>query len=148
MVENTIQKRTASNETRFTVAITDLIISESFSLNLSQKPRFKKVLDFARTVSKSYQPSKIKLLYKYIWDVIHNQNIKRNLSLIKKESDIFGLLFLVDGVTISRIPLLEILVSGKDLPVAVLELVDCQVHLADCGKKDGSFICNIFPDHI
>ena len=80
-------------------------------------------------------------------DVINYQNMERNLSLIEKESEIFGLLFLGDGVTISRVPLLNILVSGKNLPVAVLELVDCQGHLADGGTKNASFICNRFRDH-
>ena len=56
-------------------------------------------------------------------DVIHDQNMERNLSLIKRESDIFGFLFLGDSATISRIPILKILVSGKNLPVALLEIV-------------------------
>ena len=136
-----------SNETRLTVAISDLIISEGLSFNLYQKPRFKKVLELARTVSKCYQPPNRKLISKDILDVIHNQNMERNLSLVEKESEIFGLLFLGDGATISRVPLLNILVSGKNIPVAVLELVDCQGHLADGGTKNTSFICNIFLDH-
>ena len=70
---------------------------------------------------------------------------KTNLSLIKKESDIFGLFSLGDGATISRVPLLNILVSGGNLPVAILELDDCQGDLADGGEKDGTFICNRFP---
>ena len=73
-----------SNETRLTVAIADLIIYEGLSLNLSQKPRFKKVLELARTVSKCYQPPKRKLISKDLLDVIHDQNMKRNLSLIEK----------------------------------------------------------------
>ena len=68
------------------------------------------------------------------------------MSLIEKESEIFGLLFLGDGATISRVPLLKILVSVKNLPVAVLELVDYQGHLADGGIKNRIFICNIFLD--
>ena len=109
-----------SNETRLTVAITDLIISEDLSFNLSQKPRFKKMLDFSRTVSKFYQPPNRKLISKDILDVIHDPKMERNLSLIKKGSDIFGLLFIGGGAIISKIPLLNILVSGKKLPVAVL----------------------------
>ena len=66
---------------------------------------------------------------------------------MKKESEIFGFLFLGDGATIYRVPLLNILVSAKDLPVAILELVDCQGHLADGGINNGTFICNIFLDH-
>ena len=31
--------------------------------------------------------------------------------------------------------------------MAVLELVDCQGHLADGGTKNASFICNKFLDH-
>ena len=73
--------------------------------------------------------------------------MERNLSPIEKDSEIFGLFFLGDGATISRVPLLNILVSGKNLPVAVLELVDCQVHLSDGGIKNGTFICNIFLNH-
>ena len=42
---------------------------------------------------------------------------------------------------------MNILVSGKNLPVAVLELVDFQGHLADGGTKNGTFICNRFLDH-
>ena len=66
--------------------------------------------------------------------------MKRNLAMIKKEAEIFGLLFLVDGAAIPRCPLLNILDSAK-IPVAVLEIVDCQGHLADSNKKDGTFIC-------
>ena len=42
---------------------------------------------------------------------------------------------------------MKILVSGKNIPVAVLELVDCQGHLADGGINNGNFICNRFLDH-
>ena len=83
------------------------------------------MLELERTVSKIYQPPNRKLISNDLLDVIHDQNMERNLSLIEKESDIFGSLFLGDGATISRVPLLNILVSGKNLPVAVLELVDC-----------------------
>ena len=50
MGDNNTQNMMNYNETRLTVAITDLIISESLSFNLSHKLRFKKVLDFAITV--------------------------------------------------------------------------------------------------
>ena len=68
--------------------------------------------------------------------------------MIKKEADIFGLLFLGDGATISRCPLLNILASVKSIPVSVLEIVDCQGHLARGYKKDATFICNLFLNHM
>ena len=113
MGDNNTQNMMTSNETCLTVAISDIIISEGLLFNLFQKPRFKKVLELARTVSKCYQPPKSKLTSKDILDVIHDHNMERNLSLIEKESEIFGLLFLGDDATIFRVPLWNILVSGK-----------------------------------
>ena len=90
--------------------------------NLAQKTRFKKVIDLSRNVLKTYIPSNRKLISKELLDVIHEQNMKRNLAMIKKEAEIFGLLFLGDGATISRCPLLNILASAKNIPVDVLEI--------------------------
>ena len=91
------------------------------------------MLDLERNVSKCYKPPNRKLMSKDLLDVIHGQKMERKLILIKKESDIFGLFFLVDGATISRIPLLNILVSGGDIPVSVLDFFGCQVHSASGG---------------
>ena len=68
--------------------------------------------------------------------------------MIKKESEIFGLLFLGDGATISRCTLLNILAFMKNIPVDVLEIIDCQCHLADGNKNNGTFICNLFLNHM
>ena len=68
--------------------------------------------------------------------------MNKNLAMIKKEAEMFGLLFLGDGATISRCPLLNILASAKNIPVTILEIVDFQVYLADGNKKYGTFICN------
>ena len=145
---NNTQNIMTSNETHFTVAIDNLIISEGISFNISQKPRFKNLLNLSRTVSNSYQPPNRVLISKDILYVIHDHNMESNLSLILKQSDIFGFLYLGDGDTISGIPLLNILVSGKNRPVDLLELFCFKFHLADGGEKDGSFICNRFLNHI
>ena len=84
-----------SNETHLTVEIANIIISEGLSFNIAQKPRFKKVLDLAKKVSKGYQPPNRKLRSMDIFSVINDQNMERNLIFIKKESDIFGLNILV-----------------------------------------------------
>ena len=68
--------------------------------------------------------------------------------MIRKETEIFGLLFLGYGATISRCPFLNILDSAKNIPVSVLEIVDCRVHLDNENKKDRTFICNQFLDHM
>ena len=43
---------------------------------------------------------------------------------------------------------MNILASAKNILVAVEEIVDFQGHLADGNKKDGTFICNRFLNHM
>ena len=88
------------NKTRLTVAMSDIIISEGLYFNISQKHWFKKVLDLSINFSKCYKPPNRNPLYKGLLNVIHDQNMVRNYILIKKESDIFGLLFIGDVATI------------------------------------------------
>ena len=92
-------------------------------------------MELSRNVSKTYISPNRKLIPKELLDVIHEQNMKSNLAMIKKEAEIFGLLFLGDGATISRRPLLNILAYSKNMPIAVLYIVDCQGCLADGNKK-------------
>ena len=148
MGDHNTQKIITSNETRLTVAITDLITFEDLSFNLSQQPRFKKVIYLERNVSKCYQLPNRNIISKDLLGEIHDQNMESNLSLIKEESDIFRLLFICDGATISSILLLNILVSGVNPPLAVWELVDCQGHLADGGGKYGIIIWTRFLEHM
>ena len=82
MVYNNTQNMMTSNDARLTVEISDIIISEGLYFNLSQKPMFKKVIDLARTVLKSYQPTNRNLIDKDSLDVIRDQNTERNLILI------------------------------------------------------------------
>ena len=58
------------------------------------------------------------------------------------------MLFLGDGATISRCPLLSILAYAKNISVSVLEIVDSQGHLAEGNKKDAEFICNSFLNNM
>ena len=47
--------------------------------------------------------------------------MKINLAMIKREAEIFGFLFQGNGATFSRSPFMNILASGKSIPLAVLE---------------------------
>ena len=107
MGDHNTQKMITYNEKHLTVAISDIIISEGLSFNLAQKPSFNKVINLSKTNSKFYQPPNRKPISKDLLDVNND-----NLSLIRKDSNIFALLFLGDSATLSRITLLNILVSG------------------------------------
>ena len=114
-----------SNETRLTLAIASLIIPGGISFNIYQKLTFQKVLNLARNMSKDYQPANRNILSMDILDTINDQKMERSLSLIKRRDRYFGLLFLGDNDTISKITLLNILGPGKNLIVAVLVIVNC-----------------------
>ena len=43
---------------------------------------------------------------------------------------------------------MNILASAKNIPVAVLVIVDCLGHLINGNKKDGTFVCNRFLNHM
>ena len=96
-----------------------------------------------RNVSKTCITPNIKFIYKELLDVIHEHNMKRNLGIIKNKAEIFGLIFLEDNAKISRCTLLNIMASRKNIPVAVLEIVDCQSHSSDGNKNmKYSFVIN------
>ena len=63
-MDSNYQKSFTSNETCLTVEIADLIISEVPSFNISQKPRFKKIMKLAKNISKSYIHLNRKLISK------------------------------------------------------------------------------------
>ena len=90
-----------------------------------------------RNVTKTYITHNRNLISKELIDVIREQKMII-LEMIKKEAEIFRLLFLGDGATISRFPLLNILASGKNIPVSVLGIVDCNSNLAEGNKKHGT----------
>ena len=91
-------------------------------------------MEFSRNVSKSYIPPNKEFIFKELLDVIHKQKMKINLAMTKKEAEIFWLLILGYGAIISGCPLLNILDSGGNIQVNILEILDCQGHLA-YGKK-------------
>ena len=61
-----------------------------------------------------------------------------NLRLVQKESGISGVLFIGNDDTTSRIPLLNILESAKNLPVPVIEIVEYQCLFYDGVKNYGN----------
>ena len=85
-------------------------------------------------VSKCYNPPNRKLIYIDLLDVIHDHSMKSNLTMINKESDVFGLLFLGGGATISRTSFLKKMVSGKNIPLEVYNFLIVEVIYQTVGK--------------
>jgi len=65
-----------------------------------------------------------------------------------KESRVFGLAFMGDGATIHRMPLMNILAMSGSTPPLTIGIVDCTEHMAAGGKKDATYIADIFEDKV
>jgi hypothetical protein len=74
-----------------------------------------------------------------LYDTKKEEMIK-NLLL---ESNIFGVTIFGDGVTITNVPLMNILVASPNNPFALLEIVDCTDQMAKGGKKDAKYLSGI-----
>ena len=78
------QNPITSNETYLTVAIADIIIYDGLSFNIGPKPILEKVMELSRYISNNYSPPNINVISKGLLHVIHEQNTKSNLAMIKK----------------------------------------------------------------
>jgi len=140
--------QSASSTSKLTMAIADLIHAEGLPFSLTEKPRFKNVLKLARCVTSSYKPPSRMAVNNELLTLNHEKYCQRNQEKLMLEAETYGLTFLGDGATIKKMPLVNILCSGKNSPVAVLEVVDCSDHMSVGGKKNAEFIANIFLPHI
>ncbi len=59
-----------------------------------------------------------------------------NKAAIMTKAALFSLSWLGDGVTIKKMPLINMLVMGGDKPQAVISICDCTDHKVDGEKKD------------
>ncbi len=60
----------------------------------------------------------------------------------------FGLSWLSDGETISRMPLINILAMCRNIPPTCAVIHDCSDHIGEGGKKDASFISALMVESV
>jgi len=98
----------------------------------------------ARNVSLKYQPPGRNQVSTNLLDMNYDAYMEKNICLLEKEADVYGVAFFGDGATIQKMPFLNILCSGIHIPAACLEIVDCTKHLEAGSKKDAKYIANLF----
>lgn len=134
----------SSNNARLEMAIADFVHSDGLPFSLPQSRRFHHILHLAKTVGPDFKiPNRNKVsgeLLNLNFESCWSDNRDRLLEQIPT----YGLTVLGDGATVQRMPLINILgMSGNTLPI-VLGIHDCTEHLKDGGKKDASFIADLF----
>lgn len=135
-------------EEKLTMAIADMIHSCGLPFSLASHHKFGRVLTLARNASKKYTPPGRNQVGGTLLDLNYNIYKEKMMTLLQKESDLYGLSYFGDGATVHKSPLLNILASSVHLPVACLRIADCTGHLEEGGKKDAGFIAELFLEHI
>jgi hypothetical protein len=79
-------------------------------------------------------------------DLNFQTNYNDNKTNLLKGADVFGLSFHGDGATVKRMPLMNILAACADTPPITVSIQDCTKHLQQGGKKDASYIAEMFDD--
>ena len=144
-----------SNNASVEMAIADFFHTANIPDAVVESPEFKRLVRMCRLVDKDFViPSKKKIggeLLDINFSNIQGINKERLLA----EASLFGMCLMGDGATIKRMPLFNVLaMSGSSTPMTI-NIVDCTKHMAAGGKKDASYIADIFeeiaedydPDH-
>ena len=71
-----------------------------------------------------------------------------NKDALLKEAPTFGLAWIGDGATVKRMPLVNILAMCGEVPPTVIAINDCTDHMAEGGKKDATYISEMFEAEV
>ncbi len=134
----------ATANSQLTMAIADLIHSHGLPFSLASDAKFRKVLQLAKNVTSKYEPPGRNQVATDLLDLNYNTYVAKNMALLTKDSEVYGISFFGDGATVQKMPFLNILGAGVHIPAACLEIVDCTKHLERGGKKDAKYIANLF----
>ena len=126
------------------VALADMAHSNLYGSSFGEDEKLQRVLDIARRLPPSYKPpGRFKMggtllakLYDVNWD-------KETHSLLK-DAQIFGISLFGDGATVKTVPMINALGAGVHNSFAMLDVFDCTKHCATGGKKDATYIANLF----
>ena len=135
-------------EAQLTMAIADLIHSCGLPFSLASHHKFRRVLTLAKLAPKKYTPPGRNKIAGELLDLNYSIYIKSTCEALQKEADVYGLTFFGDAATVKKSPLINILASSVHLPVGCLRIADCSGHLEEDGRKDASYISQLFTPHI
>jgi hypothetical protein len=129
------------------MVIADFIHSNCLPFSFTEDPKFFKLIHTARQLGSFQPPTWQAIAGKYI-DALHEINWKEQMKTIISEGNTFGITVYGDGETIKGIPLINVLATGVNNPLALLDIADCTDHLTKGGMKNASYIAKIIEPMI
>ena len=137
-----------SNNAAAEMAIADFFHTANIPDAAVEYPEFKRLVRQCRLVDKDFViPSRMKIGGELL-DINYNNISAINKTNLLKESGVFGISVMGDGATIHRMPLMNILAMSGSTPPLTIGIVDCTGHMAAGGKKDATYIADIFEEKL
>jgi len=134
------------NNTIAQMAIADFFHCENISDVVVETPRFKRMVNVLSKIGSDFEIPKRKQIGGPLLDLNFQTKYNDNKTNLLKGADVFGLSFLGDGATVKRMPLMNILAACADTPPITVSIQDCSNHLEQGGKKDASYIAEMFDN--
>jgi hypothetical protein len=125
-----------------------MIHSCGLPFHLASNAKFRRVVHLAKLVGSRYNPPGRNQVATELLDLNYKEYVGKNMDMLKKDIEIFGIAYYSDGATVKKKPLINVLASGAYLYTAVLKIVNCTSHMERGGKKDARYIASLFCPHI
>ena len=80
----------------------------------------------------------------------HNYNscTEQSVGIIGKYVEVFGIMWMSDGETIFRMPLVNVLVMCSDVPLTVVYIHDRTGYMVEGGKKGAEYVAEVMEDEV
>jgi hypothetical protein len=113
-----------------------------------EAPEFKRLVRMCCLVDKDFVIPNKKKIGGELLDINFSNINGINKAKLLVEAPLCGITFLGDGATIKRMPLFNVLAMSGSTPPLTIGIVNCTKHMAEGGKKDASYIADIFEDKV
>ena len=137
-----------SNNASVQMAIADFFHCQNIPDAVVETPEFKRLVRQCRLVDNNFVIPNKKKIGGELLDINFANISAINKANLLKEAAVFGVVIMGDGATIHRMPLLNILAMSGSTPPLTVGIVDCTKHMAAGGKKDATYIAEIFEDKV
>ena len=130
------------------MAIADFFHFENIQDRAVKSHQFSTLLSKAQLVRNDFKCPNRKQFGGELLDHNYGSCSNQNRILVGKHADIFGLPWMSDVTTISRMPLVNNLVMCASVPPTVVDIYDCTEHMAAGGKKDAEYLAGVMEEEI
>ena len=126
------------------MAIADFFHCENIPDAVAESSRFKRLVKVCRHVGDDFVIPNCKKNGGELLDINYDNTYNLNKAELIREARVFGFVWMGDGATIHKMPLMNILALNGTTPPMTVSIHDCTKHMEAGGKKDATFIAELF----